>query len=311
MAQTQVQYSPAQILDAARRAEADGRREYASQYFRLLVDQYPTSHEAAIAHEGLNRLSAAHNTAGAGTMALAEPNAVAQPQSPNAQGPSLQPPNQTHQNLPHTQPPGAAAPLNQGDPTTGPGHRQPPPGQQPQGQPSQGQTLPAQQLNSPQTNPPQPGAHHAPGASASHHPGAPGTYGQNPRQAAAQPGRLNLEPVAGVETADRRPPFPEPRLRRHILGNICATLLIVLGSCAIVLAIAAATSLFLAPGLLSAITGSRSFFAGISNVASLLTLGLFLVVSGLAARSVFANARTLHDLAMAEYSRRPDNRRGN
>ena len=41
MAQSQAQYTPAQILDLGRRAEADGRQDYALQLFRHLAEHYP------------------------------------------------------------------------------------------------------------------------------------------------------------------------------------------------------------------------------------------------------------------------------
>ncbi len=50
-------FSPHQILDAARRAEAEGRRDFANQFYRHLLDYYPGSQEALAAREGLMRLA--------------------------------------------------------------------------------------------------------------------------------------------------------------------------------------------------------------------------------------------------------------
>lgn len=58
MSQSNPQYTPAQILEAARRVETDGRLEFAVQFFRHLVDYYPRSAEATIARSALTRLSA-------------------------------------------------------------------------------------------------------------------------------------------------------------------------------------------------------------------------------------------------------------
>ncbi len=52
------QYSPAQILDAARRAESDGRTDHAVQFYRHLAMQFASTPVGAIATESLNRLGA-------------------------------------------------------------------------------------------------------------------------------------------------------------------------------------------------------------------------------------------------------------
>jgi len=57
MAQSKQQFSPDQILEAGRRAETQGQGEYAIQFFRHLVEFYPTSNEAAVAREALQRLT--------------------------------------------------------------------------------------------------------------------------------------------------------------------------------------------------------------------------------------------------------------
>ena len=50
------QFSPVQILDAARRAESEGRREFANQFYHHLLDYYPGSAEAGAAAEALQRM---------------------------------------------------------------------------------------------------------------------------------------------------------------------------------------------------------------------------------------------------------------
>ncbi|MFZ4805761.1 MAG: tetratricopeptide repeat protein [Hyphomicrobiaceae bacterium] len=57
MAQSKQQFSPDQILEAGRRAETQGQGEYAIQFFRHLVEFYPSSNEAAVAREALQRLA--------------------------------------------------------------------------------------------------------------------------------------------------------------------------------------------------------------------------------------------------------------
>lgn len=57
MVQGPTQYTPAQILEAGQRAEADGRVEYAGQFYHHLIDHYPQTPEARIAREGVQRLA--------------------------------------------------------------------------------------------------------------------------------------------------------------------------------------------------------------------------------------------------------------
>jgi hypothetical protein len=58
MAQVSQQFTPAQILEAGRRAESEGRVEYAIQFYRHLTDHLARTLEAAAAREALIRLGA-------------------------------------------------------------------------------------------------------------------------------------------------------------------------------------------------------------------------------------------------------------
>ena len=58
MAQGPQQFSAVQILEAGRRAEIEGRVEYAIQFYRHLTDHLPRSPEAATAREALTKLGA-------------------------------------------------------------------------------------------------------------------------------------------------------------------------------------------------------------------------------------------------------------
>ena len=49
----QPQFTPNQILEAARRAQAEGQHDYAHQAYRYLVDNYPGTAEAVAAHDAL------------------------------------------------------------------------------------------------------------------------------------------------------------------------------------------------------------------------------------------------------------------
>lgn len=56
VAQASPQISAAQVLNAGRRAEADGRFDYAIQFYRHLADHHPGAPEAAAARDALIRL---------------------------------------------------------------------------------------------------------------------------------------------------------------------------------------------------------------------------------------------------------------
>jgi hypothetical protein len=57
MVQTSVQFTPVQVLQAARRAEAEGKMDYALQFYRHLVEQHGGTPEAQEAREGLFRIA--------------------------------------------------------------------------------------------------------------------------------------------------------------------------------------------------------------------------------------------------------------
>lgn len=56
MVQASPHVTAAQVLDAGRRAEADGRVEYAVQFYRHLTDHHAGAPEAAAARQALSRL---------------------------------------------------------------------------------------------------------------------------------------------------------------------------------------------------------------------------------------------------------------
>jgi hypothetical protein len=57
MMHTSVQYTPLQVLQAARRAEAEGKMDYALQFYRHIVENHGTTPEAQEAREGLMRIA--------------------------------------------------------------------------------------------------------------------------------------------------------------------------------------------------------------------------------------------------------------
>ena len=52
-------FSPQQLIDAGRRAEAEGQFNYAAQFYRHLTDHFPYTAEAAEARNALGRIGAA------------------------------------------------------------------------------------------------------------------------------------------------------------------------------------------------------------------------------------------------------------
>lgn len=52
-----VQFTPVQVLQAARRAEAEGKMDYALQFYRHIVEHYVSTPEAHDAREGLLRIA--------------------------------------------------------------------------------------------------------------------------------------------------------------------------------------------------------------------------------------------------------------
>ena len=56
MVQGSPQFTPRQLLDAGRRAEAEGKLDHANQLYRHLADHYAYTTEAAEARNGLGRL---------------------------------------------------------------------------------------------------------------------------------------------------------------------------------------------------------------------------------------------------------------
>lgn len=56
MTQAYPQFTPVQILEAGQRALADGRHDYAAQFFQHLIDHYGDAPEAASAREAMARI---------------------------------------------------------------------------------------------------------------------------------------------------------------------------------------------------------------------------------------------------------------
>jgi hypothetical protein len=95
MAQAYPQFTPVQIFEAGQRAMADGRREYAAQFFQHLIDHYGDTPEAAGARDAISRMSGGDIPAPYREEPSGEPQRQGSA-NPNTQPPSYQPsPQQT------------------------------------------------------------------------------------------------------------------------------------------------------------------------------------------------------------------------
>ncbi len=72
MSQAYPQFTPVQILEAGQRAFAEGRAEYATQFFKHLIDHYSDTAEAAVAREAMAQVHAASPQSAA--LQYAQPN---------------------------------------------------------------------------------------------------------------------------------------------------------------------------------------------------------------------------------------------
>lgn len=83
MSQAYPQFTPVQILEAGQRAYAEGRVEYAAQFFKHLIDHYSDTPEAATARDAMARVN--------GAAAQPAPPQYAQPAEPQRTAPAAQP----------------------------------------------------------------------------------------------------------------------------------------------------------------------------------------------------------------------------
>jgi hypothetical protein len=81
MSQGSPQFTPRQLLDAGRRAEAEGKLDHATQLYRHLTDHYAYTTEAAEARNGLGRIGIG---AGTGQQLWAENGSAAPASWPTA-----------------------------------------------------------------------------------------------------------------------------------------------------------------------------------------------------------------------------------
>jgi hypothetical protein len=76
------QFTPSQVLEAGRRAETEGRGEYALQFYRHLVENYPGTGEAAAAQSALTRILTMSNASLSSRLATAPPPPAPSPADP-------------------------------------------------------------------------------------------------------------------------------------------------------------------------------------------------------------------------------------
>ncbi len=240
---SQPQYTPAQVLETARRAEADGQPDYADQAYRHILEVFPGSPEAVTAREAIAQRQ--QYTNGAGDRAqdrIPNLNDTVQPQAARAQQPASAP---GPAPLPHT-------------------------GHMPLGSPAAGQPAP---------------------------------------QAAARPAsnNLQLEPAAAAggatEVSGRSAGFPLPHPRNYPLARLLATLTVILGTLALLVALLIGAASVLDPATTQVLTGTPLVIPNIMFAMSVFGFGLVLCLIGLLAHAVFHTARNLTAYTAAEHAR--------
>ena len=83
MSQAYPQFTPVQILEAGQRAFAEGRTEYAAQFFKHLIDHYADTPEAAVARDAMVQVNGA--MAQPATPRYTQPNGAQQAASASTQ----------------------------------------------------------------------------------------------------------------------------------------------------------------------------------------------------------------------------------
>ncbi len=301
MDNTPFHHSPAQILQDAQRAESSGVAPLAQQLYVQVVELYPTSPEAVVAQEGLSRVMSSQQAASAAPHAMQTPDMhQANAALHRANGQQNQPVAPAAHSLPSPQTaPKGTFPHNarlQSDAGTPSGHTLP------QFAPQPAQTQPDTTLT---------GSFHNPGPNQhTSHPQqvyhGEANISQRARIAPAH-NNLNLEPAANAEVPKRQAALKEPKLRRYSTGSILATTMIVTGTFIMIIGFALFMFVTFASQLASALTGGSSISIAATALA-LLVLGIVIIVNGLVARAVFANARALHSLEFSEFQRQTASR---
>ena len=282
MAQSQQQFSPAQILHAARRAEAEGRDEYALQFFQHLSEYYGTTPEGRAANDAVARVnqrlqgrrqgtSTAQNNTGH-LQSAQHSQTVSQAQNA-AQSASMNVSDGLQESLRNLRNgfSGVSAQQNQAQARAPAQH---------------GEAHPVQPARAPVNG----------NGSAGHH--------HHRAQHSAQPTTQQTAPVASHAPQARESAAPaeqsEPaKARSYSIGRLLALIVIVLGGGALAAAVGLLAAILLAPGVIYSIAGEISMFAGGLIAWGTFCSGLVMILSGLVARAVFHNAANVQMLTAA------------
>lgn len=229
MTQAYPRFTPVQILEAGERAMAEGRAEYASQFFQHLMDHYAATPEAASARNAMARMGydALGYEAQGASRGAAQPGASAPYQPPTAPYPEAV--------KPAARAPSAATGTASALPADGPGqanprHAYPASGSRPNG--SYGGTYEAPPVSQrPEhrgAGRNEPGFGAAPGAATNHAPGQGATI-DLPRHIARQP-PPTTDRGYDARGAAPRPAAPQSRViipspeKHYIIGRVIAGL---------------------------------------------------------------------------------------
>jgi hypothetical protein len=263
------QFTPAQVLDAGRRAEAEGRFEFAQQFYRHLVTYYANSQEAAEAQDGLRRLGGHAATPGLGPDHAGKP------------GPDL---DASTAGPPPLEPAfGGAARPSYGSPTPAPPPRD---GAHPEPSWGPGSAQPAPQHVPPAANGVQPHMR----LTAQLPPAQPLPY--------PPPSRPDRRHEAWPGAREARAPFePPPPVHGFRTGRIMARLCTWCGGLIALAGCAAVPVSILSPRALQAVPVVGAWVTGLGFGAGIIATGLVMIVIGQIVRALLEQANAMRDMA--------------
>lgn len=262
MAQEQGRFSPAQILMAAEKAEADGRMDHAVQFYRYIAEQQSGAPEAEMARHALDRL------AGRGSPPT---EAIRAPGYPA----SRQPTSEAHIN-------GFETPLPPGERTGQPSRFQPA---------GHSAALARLQVASQPASPPMQQASHAEQAYGPTFGPAPQAFPRPARSETTQPHAQARMPVL------IRLPTPK---RGYRAGRVLAVAVTGLGAIAIVVGLGLVGLTLFAPKELGRLGPGVAGLVGIGGSVGALFVGAAMVLAGQLARAVFDGANAMRELVSIE-----------
>ena len=278
MAQEQGRFSPAQILMAAEKAEADGRMDHAVQFYRYIAEQQPATPEADLARHAIDRISTGRSPPTEAIRASGYPTPRSQPTEPHINGYEAAPLSER-----------TGPPTGRYQPVPAPAAAPPrAPAQLPHYQPV-GPSAPPMSLGAPQSE-----VYASPQA-------APPSYPpQRPARSDTSYGQARMPVLVRL---------PTPK-RGYRSGRILAMVMTIGGTLAMIIGIALFGVALFAPRELARLGPGIAGLIGIGGSLGALVTGAVLLLFGQLARAVFDGANAMRELvsierAMVRHNSRP------